>query len=48
MIKKKYFDNDEMWDKAENELRKVLTELNIPFYEAEGEAAFYGPKLDVK
>ena len=45
--KEKYFDNDEMWDKAENELRKVLTELNIPFYEAEGEAAFYGPKLDV-
>ena len=44
----KYFDDDEMWDKAENELRKVLTELNIPFYEAEGEAAFYGPKLDVQ
>ena len=46
--KEKYFDNDEMWDKAESELRKVLTELNIPFYEAEGEAAFYGPKLDVQ
>ena len=46
--KEKYFDNDEIWDKAENELRKVLTELNIPFYEAEGEAAFYGPKLDVQ
>lgn len=46
--KEKYFNNDEMWDKAENELRKVLTELNIPFYEAEGEAAFYGPKLDVQ
>lgn len=46
--KEKYFDNDEMWDKAENELRKVLTELNIPFYEAEREAAFYGPKLDVQ
>ncbi|CDC60950.1 threonine--tRNA ligase [Clostridium sp. CAG:417] len=46
--KEKYFDNDEMWDKAENELRKVLTELNIPFYETEGEAAFYGPKLDVQ
>ena len=46
--KEKYFDNDEMWDKAENELRKVLTELNIPFYEAEGEAAFYGTKLDVQ
>ena len=46
--KEKYFDNDEMWDMAENELRKVLTELNIPYYEAEGEAAFYGPKLDVQ
>ena len=46
--KEKYYDNDEMWDKAENELRKVLKELDIPFYEAEGEAAFYGPKLDVQ
>ena len=46
--KEKYFDNDEMWDMAENELRKVLKELNIPYYEAEGEAAFYGPKLDVQ
>ena len=46
--KEKYFDNDEMWDMAENELRKVLTELEIPYYEAEGEAAFYGPKLDVQ
>ncbi len=46
--KEKYFDDDEMWDKAENELRKVLTELNLDFYEAKGEAAFYGPKLDVQ
>ena len=46
--KEKYFDNDEMWDMAENELRKVLNELKIPYYEAEGEAAFYGPKLDVQ
>ena len=46
--KEKYFDNDEMWEKAESELRKVLTELKLPFYEAEGEAAFYGPKLDVQ
>ena len=37
-----------MWESAENELRNVLTELNIPFYEAKGEAAFYGPKLDVQ
>ena len=46
--KEKYFDNDEMWNMAENELRKVLDELEIPYYEAEGEAAFYGPKLDVQ
>lgn len=46
--KEKYFDDDEMWDKAESELRKVLTDLNINFYEAKGEAAFYGPKLDVQ
>ncbi|MEG2457747.1 MAG: threonine--tRNA ligase [Bacilli bacterium] len=44
----KYFDNDFMWDKAENELRKVLDELNVPYFEAVGEAAFYGPKLDVQ
>ena len=44
----KYFDDDEMWEKAESELRKVLTELGIDFYEAPGEAAFYGPKLDVQ
>ncbi len=46
--KEKYLDDDEMWEKAESELRKVLTELNLPFYEAQGEAAFYGPKLDVQ
>ena len=46
--KEKYFDDDEMWEKAESELRKVLIELNLPFYEAQGEAAFYGPKLDVQ
>ena len=46
--KEKYFDNDTMWEKAENELRKVLTELELNFYEATGEAAFYGPKLDVQ
>ena len=46
--KEKYFDNDEMWEKAENELRKVLDELNVEYYEAKGEAAFYGPKLDVQ
>ena len=46
--KEKYFDDDEMWDTAESQLRAILTELNLNFYEAEGEAAFYGPKLDVQ
>ncbi len=46
--KEKYFDDDKMWDMAESELREILTDLNIDFYEAEGEAAFYGPKLDVQ
>jgi len=46
--KEKYFNSDEMWNKAENELRHVLQELDINFYEAIGEAAFYGPKLDVQ
>ena len=46
--KHKYFDDDEMWEKAESQLREILTELGLNFYEAEGEAAFYGPKLDVQ
>ena len=46
--KEKYFDDDEMWEKAESQLREILKELGIEFYEAEGEAAFYGPKLDVQ
>lgn len=46
--KEKYFGNDELWEKSENELREVLKSLNVNFYEAEGEAAFYGPKLDVQ
>ena len=46
--KEKYFDDDEMWEKAESQLREILTELNLNFYEAKGEAAFYGPKLDVQ
>ena len=46
--KHKYFDDDEMWEKAESQLREILTELGLDFYEAEGEAAFYGPKLDVQ
>ena len=45
--KEKYFDDDEMWNSAESALRKVLTDLGVNFVEAEGEAAFYGPKLDI-
>lgn len=46
--KEKYFDDDDMWETAESQLREILTKLNLNFYEAEGEAAFYGPKLDVQ
>lgn len=46
--KEKYFDDDQMWDEAEAKLREVLTELNLDYFEAKGEAAFYGPKLDVE
>ena len=46
--KEKYIDNDEMWDTAEKQLRQILKELNIEFYEAKGEAAFYGPKIDIQ
>ena len=46
--KEKYFDDDVMWETAEQELREILTKLNLNFYEAKGEAAFYGPKLDVQ
>ncbi len=46
--KEKYIDNDEMWETAESQLREILKELNIEFYEAEGEAAFYGPKIDIQ
>lgn len=45
---KKYVSNNEMWDKAENMLREALMELHLPYTEAIGEAAFYGPKLDVQ
>ncbi len=46
--KVKYFQDDEMWDHAENTLRRVLNELGIDYVEKIGEAAFYGPKLDVQ
>ncbi len=44
----KYFGNDELWERSESELRQVLNELGVDYYEAIGEAAFYGPKLDVQ
>ncbi|MDT2833223.1 threonine--tRNA ligase [Vagococcus carniphilus] len=44
----KYFDDDEMWEKAEATLREALNEAGVEYFEAEGEAAFYGPKMDVQ
>jgi threonyl-tRNA synthetase len=46
--KKKYFDDDKSWDKSEGILREVLNERKSKFVEAEGEAAFYGPKIDIQ
>ena len=46
--KEKYFDDDKMWNDAEAKLREVLNDLGVEYYEAVGEAAFYGPKLDVE
>jgi len=46
--KEKYFDDDDMWNEAEAKLREVLNELDVEYFEAVGEAAFYGPKLDVE
>ena len=46
--KEKYFDDDDMWNMAESKLREVLNELGVVYHEAIGEAAFYGPKLDVE
>ncbi|WP_053367353.1 threonine--tRNA ligase [Bacillus sp. FJAT-27245] len=44
----KYFDDDEMWEKAQAMLKETMDELGLEYFEAEGEAAFYGPKLDVQ
>ncbi len=44
----KYFDDAKAWDLAEDELRKVLQKRGAPFIEVEGEAAFYGPKIDIQ
>lgn len=46
--KEKYFDNDEMWEKAQSMLKEAMDELGLDYFEAEDEAAFYGPKLDVQ
>lgn len=44
----KYYDDDEMWEKAQSMLKEVIDEMGVDYYEADGEAAFYGPKLDVQ
>ncbi len=46
--KVKYHDDDEMWNKAEDALRKIMNDIGVPYVEKIGEAAFYGPKLDVQ
>lgn len=44
----KYFDDDEMWEKSQKQLKTAMDDLGLDYFEAEGEAAFYGPKLDVQ
>ncbi|ARJ37980.1 threonine--tRNA ligase [Sporosarcina ureae] len=44
----KYFDDDEMWERAQAMLKEAMDEMGLPYTEEEGEAAFYGPKLDVQ
>lgn len=44
----KYFDDDEMWNKSQGMLKSAMDDMGLDYYEAEGEAAFYGPKLDVQ
>lgn len=44
----KYFDDDEMWNRSQSMLKAAMDDLGLKYYEAEGEAAFYGPKLDVQ
>lgn len=44
----KYYPDDEMWEMSQRILREVVEEMGLPYFEAEGEAAFYGPKLDVQ
>ena len=45
---KKYYANDEMWERSQSLLKAAMDDLNLDYYEAEGEAAFYGPKLDIQ
>ncbi|MGH0632337.1 threonine--tRNA ligase [Bacillus pacificus] len=45
---KKYYADDDMWEKAQGMLKEAMDEMGLDYYEAEGEAAFYGPKLDVQ
>ena len=44
----KYYDDDEMWENAQSMLKAALDEMGVEYFEAEGEAAFYGPKLDIQ
>lgn len=46
--KEKYFDDDQMWDKAQAMLKDAMDDLGLEYFEAIGEAAFYGPKLDIQ
>ena len=46
--KEKYIDNPEAWEHSETKMKQILDKAGIPYYEAKGEAAFYGPKLDVQ
>lgn len=46
--KEKYFDDDQMWNNAQGMLKAALDEMGVDYFEAEGEAAFYGPKLDIQ
>ncbi len=46
--KEKYVGDESVWEETQGNIRKVLNELEIPFYEGEGEAAFYGPKVDIQ
>ena len=44
----KYFDDDEMWEKSQSKLKAAMDDMGLEYFEAEGEAAFYGPKIDIQ